>query len=59
MNTVTVKDADVLQATQKAKILQNLADKLTLEELQKLDKMSSPKGRNALKTKWSLISNFI
>lgn len=59
MHTVTVKDPDVLQAAQKAKILQNLADKLNLEELKKLDKMSSEKGRKALKNNWSLISKFI
>ena len=59
MTTVNVKDPDVLQAKLKADILQELADKLSLEELQKLKKMSSPKGRSALKNKWGLISKFI
>jgi hypothetical protein len=59
MTTVTVKDSDVLQAKLKAKSLQNIADILTLEELQKLEKMSSSKGREALKEHWDLISSMI
>lgn len=56
---VLVKGKNMPDAIKRSDILAYLQNNLETEELAKLKKMASKKGRETLKKKWSLISIYI
>jgi hypothetical protein len=57
-NSITIKGKTALDTLARKKALDKI-NSLSTEELQKLEKMCTPKGRKMLQTKWNFIKGFI
>ncbi len=56
---VQITGKDFADALTRQNYIQKIHDSLTTEELEKLSQMTTPKGKETLKSKWGFIKKYI